>query len=65
MTLAQAHARLTAPGVATGDVAAAWDVAKAATLFARVTNVGDVRYQRPTGYLAPGRLVVAGVRLRY
>jgi vitamin B12 transporter len=57
--------RLTAPGYTTADLAASFDLTGQVTLFGRVTNLADARYQNPVGFLHPGRGVFAGVRARF
>lgn len=57
--------RLTAPGYATLDLAAAFDVSARLQLYGRVANLLDARYEDPTGFLRPSRGVFAGVRARF
>jgi vitamin B12 transporter len=57
--------RLTAPGYTTADFAASYDVTGQVTVYGRVTNLADARYQNPVGFLQPGRGVFAGVRARF
>jgi vitamin B12 transporter len=57
--------RLTAPGYTTVDLAAAYDVTAQVTVYGRITNLADARYENPTGFLHPGRGVFAGVRAKF
>lgn len=57
--------RLTAPGYTTVDLAAGYDVTDEVTVYGRITNLADARYENPTGFLHPGRGVFAGVRTRF
>jgi vitamin B12 transporter len=57
--------RLTADGYTTADVAANYDIGKSLTVYGRVTNLADERYQDPVGYLRPGRGFYAGVKTRF
>jgi vitamin B12 transporter len=57
--------RLTAPGYTTADIAASYDVTAQVTVYGRVANLADARYENPTGFLKPGRGVFAGVRARF
>jgi vitamin B12 transporter len=57
--------RLTAPGYTTADLAAAYDVTDKVTVYGRVTNLADARYENPTGFLHPGRGMFAGLRARF
>ncbi|MDZ5650781.1 TonB-dependent receptor plug domain-containing protein [Nitrospirillum sp. BR 11828] len=56
--------RLKAPGYATVDLAANYDLSETVTVYGRVTNLLDKDYQNPTGFLRPGRGVFGGVRAR-
>jgi vitamin B12 transporter len=56
--------RLTAPGYTTVNLAASYDLTDQFTLFGRVDNLFDASYQNPTGFLAPGRGVFAGIKAR-
>ena len=58
-------ARLTAPGYATVDLAAGYDLTAQLTLYGRLTNLADARYENPVGFQHPGRGVFAGVRARF
>ena len=55
--------RLTAPGYTIVNVAANYAIDKHATVFGRIDNLFDKRYQNPTGFLRPGIGVFAGLRL--
>lgn len=57
--------RLTAPGYATVDIAANYALPRGVTLFARVSNLLDRRYQDPVGFQRPGAGVFAGARERF
>jgi vitamin B12 transporter len=57
--------RLTAPGYTTMDLAASYDVTAQVTVYGRITNLADARYENPTGFLHPGRGVFAGVRAKF
>jgi vitamin B12 transporter len=57
--------RLTAPGYTTADLAASYDVTPQVTVYGRVSNLADARYENPIGFLQPGRGVFAGVRARF
>jgi vitamin B12 transporter len=47
------------------NVAADYDAGKGVTLFARIDNAFDERYQNPTGFQRPGFGVFGGVRLTW
>jgi vitamin B12 transporter len=57
--------RLTAPGYTTVDLAAGYDVTAEVTVYGRITNLADARYENPTGFQHPGRGVFAGVRAMF
>ncbi|HTY50461.1 MAG TPA: TonB-dependent receptor [Steroidobacteraceae bacterium] len=57
-------ARLDAPGYVTVNLAAAWAFSAAWSLFARIDNLLDRRYQEPIGFEQPGLGVFAGVRMQ-
>ncbi len=57
--------RLTAPGYTTVDLAVGYDVTGQVTVYGRVTNLADARYENPVGFLHQGRGVFAGVRARF
>jgi vitamin B12 transporter len=54
--------RLTAPGYVTANVTASWRLGRQWSLYGRITNLADRRYQDPIGFLAPGRGVFVGLR---
>ncbi len=56
---------LTAPGYTLVDVAASYDLTSHLAAYGRVTNLGDARYQNPTGALGPSRGVFGGLRARF
>jgi vitamin B12 transporter len=55
----------TAPGYATLDIAANYDLTDKIRLFARVDNLADAHYQNPIGFLQPGRGFFAGIKANY
>ena len=57
--------RLNAPGYTTADIAADYEVTGQITVYGRVTNLADARYENPVGFQRPGRGVFAGVRARF
>ena len=57
--------RLTAPGYTLANVAASYDLTDHLAVYGRAANLGDTRYQNPTGFQAPGRGLYAGLRARY
>jgi len=56
--------RLDAPGYTTVNLAAALDVTRALTVFGRLDNLFDRRYQNPVGFLQPAFGVFAGIRAK-
>ncbi len=58
-------ARLTAPGYTTVDLAAGYDLTPQVTIYGRITNLADERYENPVGFQHPGRGVFAGVKARF
>ena len=56
--------RLDAPAYTAFNVAAAYDVDKHVTLFARADNLFSEQYQVPYGFLRPGFGVYGGFRVR-
>jgi vitamin B12 transporter len=56
---------LKAPGYTTVDVAANYDLTRQLTLYGRVTNLFDERYENPFGFLRPSRGFYAGMRARF
>jgi vitamin B12 transporter len=57
--------RLDAPGYTTVDLTANYDVTQQVTIYGRVTNLLDERYENPVGFLHPSRGVFAGVKARF
>lgn len=57
--------RLTAPGYTTVDLAAGYDLTSQVTIYGRITNLADARYENPVGFQHPGRGVFAGARARF
>jgi vitamin B12 transporter len=57
------YASQTAPGYATVNFAASYELTKQATIFARVNNLFNRQYEDPLGYLHPGLAAYAGVRI--
>jgi vitamin B12 transporter len=51
------------PGYTWVNAAANYAINPAATAFARVDNLFDVRVEDPNGFLKPGRGIYAGLRL--
>lgn len=47
------------------DLRAEWQAASGLTLYGRVENVGDVRYETASGYGSLGRIAYIGVRSRF
>jgi vitamin B12 transporter len=56
-------ARVTQPGFTLVNVAANYGVNDNVTVFARIDNLFDERYQDPNGFLRPGFGIFGGVRL--
>jgi vitamin B12 transporter len=56
--------RLDAPGYTTVNLAAAFDVTRALTVFGRVDNLFDRHYENPVGFLQPALGVFAGIRAK-
>ncbi|TLZ34667.1 MAG: TonB-dependent receptor [Gammaproteobacteria bacterium] len=56
--------RLDAPGYTTVNLAAAPDVTRTFTVFGRLDNLFDRRYQNPVGFLQPAFGVFAGIRAK-
>jgi vitamin B12 transporter len=57
--------RLDAPGFTTVNLTANYDLSKNLTLFGRVSNLLDRRYQDPVGFLQPGVGVFAGAKASF
>lgn len=57
--------RLNAPGYTVVNVAAHYEAGKNLSIFGRIDNLFNVRYENPTGFLAPGLGAYAGLRLAY
>jgi vitamin B12 transporter len=57
--------RLTAPGYATVNLAANYELTGNLALFGRITNLLDRRHQDPIGFLQPGLGVFAGARASF
>ncbi len=53
----------TAPGYTTVNLAANYAATDRITLFGRIDNLFNVKYEDPAGYLHPGLGVFAGVRV--
>jgi vitamin B12 transporter len=53
-----------APGYATVNLAASYDLTEQLTLYGRVENLFDEHYQDPIGFLHPTRGFYAGIRAR-
>ena len=47
------------------NLAADYDLGKGVTLFARIDNLFDERYENPTGFQRPGFGVFAGIRVNF
>ena len=55
--------RLTAPGYTLVNLAANYEVNENFSAFGRIDNLFNVRYQNPTGFLAPGFGVFGGLKV--
>jgi len=55
--------RLTNPGVTLLDLAVTYAVSERASVFGRVDNLIDRRYENLTGFLGPGLAVYGGIRM--
>ncbi|MGZ6037785.1 MAG: TonB-dependent receptor plug domain-containing protein [Phenylobacterium sp.] len=58
-------ARLSATGYTTADLAANYEVTAQLTIYGRVANLADARYENPVGFQRPGRGVFAGIRATF
>ncbi|HEX8489930.1 MAG TPA: hypothetical protein VF626_02830, partial [Chthoniobacterales bacterium] len=47
------------------NLAADYDLGRGVTLFARIDNLFDERYENPTGFQRPGFGVFAGMRVNF
>jgi len=57
--------RLTAPGYTTVNVAANYELTRQLTLYGRVNNLFNERYEDPFGFLRPGIGFFGGVKARF
>lgn len=57
--------RLKAPGYTLVNLAGNYEVTENFSAFGRIDNLFNVRYQNPTGFLAPGIGAFAGLRMTY
>ena len=57
--------RLNAAGYGTLNLTANYALTKQVTLFGRITNLFDKRYEDPVGFLAPGAGVFAGAKASF
>jgi vitamin B12 transporter len=57
--------RLTAPGYTTLNVAASYELTRQLTVYGRVSNLTDARYEDPYGFLRPGIGVFGGVKASF
>lgn len=55
--------RLKNPGFTLVNLAVNYDVSESVSVFGRIDNLFDRRYENPTGFLGPGLAVYGGVRL--
>ncbi len=56
-------ARLRAPGATLVNLAADYKIDEKLTVFGRVDNLFDKRYENPVGFLVPGRSAFGGIRV--
>ena len=56
-------ARVKNPGFTLVNLAVDYDVSERVSVFGRIDNLFDRRYENPTGFLGPGLAVYGGVRL--
>jgi vitamin B12 transporter len=57
--------RLKAPGYTIVNLAANYALSESISAFGRIDNLFNLRYQNPTGFLAPGLGAYAGLRITY
>jgi vitamin B12 transporter len=57
--------RLTAPGYTIVNLAANYEVSENFSAFGRIDNLFNLRYQNPTGFLAPGFSVFGGLKVTF
>jgi vitamin B12 transporter len=57
--------RLTAPGFVTANVAASLEVREHWSVYGRIDNLFDHRYENPIGFLQPSRGAYAGIKARF
>ncbi|MCI0599200.1 MAG: TonB-dependent receptor, partial [Beijerinckiaceae bacterium] len=57
--------RLEAPGYTIVNLAANYELSENFQLFGRIDNLFNLRYQNPTGFLAPGFGAYGGLRATY
>lgn len=55
--------RLKNPGFTLVNLAVNYDVSETVSVFGRIDNLFDRRYENPTGFLGPGLAVYGGVRM--
>ncbi len=56
--------RLRAPGYTTANIAANYDINENFSVYGRVDNLLDEKYQNPVGFLQPGRGFFAGIKAK-
>jgi vitamin B12 transporter len=56
--------RLTAPGYTTTNVAASFDINDRLSVFGRIDNLFDRRYENPVGFLQPALGAFAGIKAK-
>jgi vitamin B12 transporter len=56
--------RLAAPGWTTMNLSASYDVTRQLTIYGRITNIGDERYEDPYGFQRPGRGFFIGAKAK-
>ena len=55
--------RMRAPGAAIVNIAAEYKASEKLTVFGRVDNLFDKRYENPVGFLVPGLSAFGGLRV--